>query len=130
MREVYYPGDYVKFSSSFGGDVDYGTVLRMGTHSNPYDPNQVLVVWDSDGNTLHAELNIVSLVRRAAEQKAFIERTLGEQEKEFNKTSDKMSVADLKKFLEKLDDSMYVSGIHSLSFHFGQDNFKSVRFRE
>lgn len=120
MNEVYCPGDYVKFSSSFGEDVDYGTVVRMGTLCNPHDPNHVLVVWDSDDKTLHAGLNQVSLVRRAAEQKAFIERTHGEQEKGFNKTSDKMSVADLKKFLEKLDDNMYVSGIHSLSFHFGK----------
>lgn len=118
---VYYPGDYVKFSSSFGGEVDYGTVVRMGTQCNPHDYNHLLVVWDSDDKTLHAAgLNQVSLVRRAAEQKAFIERTLGEQEQKFNKTSDKMSVADLKKFLEKLDDNMYVSGIHSLSFHFGK----------
>lgn len=100
MSEVYYPGDYVKFS--FAGDVDYGTVLRMGTHVDPHDPNHVLIVWDSDGKTLHAGLNQVSLVKK------------------FNKTSDKMSVADLKKFLEKLDDNMYVSGIHSLSFHFGK----------
>lgn len=118
MSEVYYPGDYVK--CSLGAQVDYGTVVRMGTHRDPHDPNRVLVVWDSDGKKLHAELDWVSLVRRAAEQEAFIARTLGEQEKEFNKTSDKMSVADLKKFLEKLDDNMYVSGIHSLSFHFGK----------
>lgn len=101
MSEVYYPGDYVKLLS-FDGDVDYGTVVRMGTRCNPYDPNHVLVVWDSDGNSLHAGLNQVSLVKK------------------FNKTLDEMSVADLKKFLEKLDDNMYVSGINSLSFHFGK----------
>lgn len=120
MNEVYCPGDYVKFSSSFSEEVDYGTVVRMGTQCNPHEPNQVLVVWDSDGKTLHAGLNQVSLVRRAAEQEASIERMRCEQEQEFNKTSDEMSVSDLKKFLEKLDDNMYVSGIHSLSFHFGK----------
>lgn len=118
MNEVYYPGDYVKYS--FGGETDYGTVVRMGTKGDPHNRDHVLVDWESDGDTLHARLNIVRLVRRAEEREAFIERKHGEQEREFNKTSDKMSVADLKKILEKLDDNMYVSGIHSLSFHFGK----------
>lgn len=68
MREVYYPGDYVKFS--FCGDVDYGTVVRMGTLSDPNNPDLVLVVWDSDDSTLHVRLDFVSLVLRAEEREA------------------------------------------------------------
>lgn len=106
MSEVYYPGDYVKFS--FGGDVDYGTVVRMGSYCDVHHPDRVLVDWESGCGQLDAGLNQVSLIRRAAKEQPAIN------------AADKMRVADLKKLLEKMDDNMYVSGIHSLSFHFGK----------
>ena len=107
MTKKFKLGDRVKYCAG-GVTRDTGTVVRVGNWGSKLDPNHVVVYWDSEGSALVSHVDTVHLLE---------EDEVGECEA--GGVADVMSVAELKAVLAKIDDSLRVSGVRSLFFHFG-----------
>ena len=107
MTKKFKSGDRVKYCID-GVTRDIGTVVRVGDWESKLDPNHVVVYWDSEGSALVSHVDSVQLLE---------EDEVGECEA--GGVADVMSVAELKAVLAKIDDSLRVSDVRSLFFHFG-----------
>ena len=107
MTKKFKLGDRVKYCPG-GVTRDTGTVVRVGNWGSKFDHNHVVVDWDSEGSALVSHVDSVQLLK---------EDEVGECEA--GGVADVMSVAELKAVLAKIDDSLRVSGVRSLFFHFG-----------